>query len=284
MFRKQLAALAVVIACALSPAEGQTYKDANGTIVPGVVPLVGCSTGGNCTAPVSNTNPLPISGSFSAAGFTPNGNSANIGSVTTSSSYVALPTGTVVVVYNSGSAAITTKLGTTSGVTVTATTGDVIQPGSWISYTVGSNTYLAAITAIGSSSLVITAGTGQPSGSGGGASGGGTASAPANVTPTDCSGTITAGGTAQNAIAASSTIHGFVIGNIDASAGSGEPVWFSMTGTAAAATAASYPLSAPTATSFAGFTSFTTPYGLGINHAVSVIAATTGHKFSCTYW
>ena len=170
MFRKQLAALAVLIACALSPAEAQTYKDASGTIVPGVVPLVGCSTGGNCTAPVSNTNPLPISGSFSAAGFTPNGNSANIGSVTTSSSYVALPTGAVVVVYNSGSAAITTKLGTTSGVTVTATTGDVIQPGSWISYTVGSNTYLAAITASGSSSLVITAGTGQPGGSGGGSS------------------------------------------------------------------------------------------------------------------
>jgi hypothetical protein len=192
MLRKQLAALAVVIACMLSPAEAQTYKDASGTVVPGVVPLVGCSTGGNCTAPVSNTNPLPISGSFSAAGFTPNGNSANIGSVTTASSYVALPTGAVVVVYNSGSAAITTKLGTTSGVTVTATTGDVIQPGSWISYTVGSNTYLAAITASGSSSLVITAGTGQPSGSGGGSSssGGGAITAGSGAYAT---GSLTAG-------------------------------------------------------------------------------------------
>jgi hypothetical protein len=111
-----------------------------------------------------------------------------------------------------------------------------------------------------------------------------TATPPANVTPTDCSGTITSGGTAQAAFAGASTIHGFVIANTDASAGSGEPLWFSMTTTAAASTAASYPLSAPTATTFAGLTSFTAPYGFGINHAVSVIAATTGHKFSCTYW
>jgi hypothetical protein len=48
-----------------------------------------------------------------------------------------------------------------------------------------------------------------------------------NVTPTDCSLAITTGGTAQNIISASATIHGFTIANIDTSAGSGEPVWFS---------------------------------------------------------
>lgn len=109
-------------------------------------------------------------------------------------------------------------------------------------------------------------------------------SGPTNVTLTDCSGTITTGGTAQNAIAASSAIHGFVIANIDAASGSGEPVWMSLTGTATAATAQSYPLPPPAVTTFAGNSSFTSPSGMATNHAVSVVAATTGHKFSCTYW
>jgi hypothetical protein len=112
----------------------------------------------------------------------------------------------------------------------------------------------------------------------------GTVTGNVNVTPTNCSGTITSGGTAQNAIAATATIHGFTIANIDTSAGSGEPLWISFTTTAAASTAASYPLAAPTATTFAGLSSFTTPLGFGMNTALSVIAATTGHKFSCTYW
>jgi hypothetical protein len=105
-----------------------------------------------------------------------------------------------------------------------------------------------------------------------------------NVTATDCSSTITSGGTAQNAFAAQTTLHGFVIKNIDASAGSGEPLWISFTGTAVASTAASYPLAAPTASTFLNGESFTTPNGFGTNHAVSIIAATTGHKFSCTWW
>jgi hypothetical protein len=105
-----------------------------------------------------------------------------------------------------------------------------------------------------------------------------------NITPTDCSGSITTGGTAQNAIAAQAALHGFVIKNIDASAGSGEPLWISFTGTAAAATTGSYPLGAPAVTSFANGESFTTPMGFGVNHAISIVAATTGHKFSCTWW
>ena len=106
----------------------------------------------------------------------------------------------------------------------------------------------------------------------------------ANVTPTDCSGTITTGGIAQPAIAAQTTLHGFTIGNIDASAGSGEPLWISFTATAAASTAASYPLAPPAATTFAGMGSYSTPPGFGTNHAVSIIGATTGHKFSCSWW
>lgn len=105
-----------------------------------------------------------------------------------------------------------------------------------------------------------------------------------NVTPTDCSIALTTGGSAQNIISAASTVHGFTIANIDTSAGSGEPVWISFTTTAAASTIASYPLAAPTATTFANLSSYTTPLGFGSNHAVSVIAATTGHKISCTQW
>ena len=110
------------------------------------------------------------------------------------------------------------------------------------------------------------------------------AAQPANVTPTNCSGTITSGGTAQNAFAAQTTLHGFVIKNIDASAGSGEPLWISFTGTATADTAGSYPLAAPTATTFASGESFSAPVGFALNHALSVVAATTGHKWSCTLW
>jgi len=56
------------------------------------------------------------------------------------------------------------------------------------------------------------------------------------------------------------------------------------TATAAAATAASYPLAPPAATTFAGMGSYSTPPGFGTNHAVSIIGATTGHKFSCSWW
>ena len=117
-----------------------------------------------------------------------------------------------------------------------------------------------------------------------GPSGGVPIVSPVNVTPNACSGTITSGGAAQNAIAAQTTLHGFTIANIDASAGSGEPLWISFTTTAAASGTDSYPLAAPTATTFAGLNSFTTPFGFGTNHAVSIIGTTTGHKFSCTWW
>jgi hypothetical protein len=100
-----------------------------------------------------------------------------------------------------------------------------------------------------------------------------------NVPPADCSGTIAAGGTAQNAITASNNgRNGFVISNIDAT----EVMWISFTGTAAAAGLGSYPLAPATATTFAQLSSFYS--GVGYNTALSVVAATTGHKFTCTRW
>src|SRR5258706_2177981 len=101
-----------------------------------------------------------------------------------------------------------------------------------------------------------------------------------NITLTDCSGTIAAGGAAQNAFTAASTRHGFTIANIDTT----EVLWMSFTTTAAASGTGSYPLASATAVTFTGLSPFTSPPGMGINTALSVIAATTAHKFSCTVW
>lgn len=99
-----------------------------------------------------------------------------------------------------------------------------------------------------------------------------------NVTPTDCSNTITLGGTAQNAIAANQFLNGFVIANLDTS----EVMWISFTGTAVAGAIGSYPLAPATVTTFAGLSSYFS--SVGFNRAVSVVAATTAHKYSCTRW
>lgn len=101
-----------------------------------------------------------------------------------------------------------------------------------------------------------------------------------NVTPTTCGGTITTGGTAQNAHTAQSTLHGMTIVNLSTT----EVLWFSVTGTAAASGTGSLPLAPATATTFAGTASYTTPAGFGYNTALSVVAATTGHAWSCTRW
>jgi hypothetical protein len=101
-----------------------------------------------------------------------------------------------------------------------------------------------------------------------------------NTTATACSATVVTGGTAVNAFTAQTTLHGFTIANIDTT----EVMWISFTGTAVASGTDSYPLPAATATTFAGFGSFTSPPGFGLNHALSVVAATNGHKFSCTWW
>lgn len=99
-----------------------------------------------------------------------------------------------------------------------------------------------------------------------------------NVTPVDCSAAITTGGTAQNAFAASSGRQGFQIQNLDTS----EPLWISFTGTAVANAIGSFALAAATSTTLQNGGSYYTAFGY--NTALSVVAATTSHKFSCTRW
>jgi hypothetical protein len=98
-----------------------------------------------------------------------------------------------------------------------------------------------------------------------------------NVPPTDCSIALTTGGTAQNILAAQTNLHGFQIQNL-----STDNVWISFTTTAAATTIGSYFLNPASATAAGG--SYNAPLGFGTNHAISVVAATTGDKISCTWW
>ncbi|MGH6796864.1 MAG: hypothetical protein ACREDI_00575 [Roseiarcus sp.] len=151
-------------------AYAQTYQDSGGTYVRGVVPI---QPG---VGPLfTSSNPGKISGSFSASlsGFQPTPAYATL-SVGASSSRVALPSGTVVIVYNTGSNAAYVTLG---GSSVTATaSNDFVPAGGWMAFTVGANTFLAGIETTGSTALTLSGGSGLPTGaccasSGGGGSG-----------------------------------------------------------------------------------------------------------------
>ena len=101
------------------------------------------------TVMVDANGNLCVSGTFSAtlAGFAPSGNYTSPMSVTSTTSEIAIPAGSpaVILVSNVGIDPAYVNLGTTSG--VTATTADVpIGPGAAVALTVGSNTYIAAIT------------------------------------------------------------------------------------------------------------------------------------------
>ena len=149
------------------PAGAQTYQDSGGTYVGGVVPI---QPG---VGPLfTTTNPGKISGTFSAtlSDFQPTPAYSQL-SVGATSSRVALPSGLVVIAYNTGASAAFVTLGNS---TATATVGnDVIPAGGWMAFAVGPNTFLAAIETAGATSLNISGGTGLPTGAGGGGGGGG---------------------------------------------------------------------------------------------------------------
>ena len=103
------------------------------------------------------SNPGSISGSFSATlgGFTPTPAYSTL-AVGASSTRVALPSGTVVIVYNTGANPASVTLG--NGSVVATGAEDIIQPNSWVAFTVGSFLDIAGIEATGAAgttSLVI---------------------------------------------------------------------------------------------------------------------------------
>jgi hypothetical protein len=169
MKRIILAAAAALFGCA---SQAQTYHDAGRTTVPGVVPLVGCSTSGNCTAPVSSTNPLPVSGAFSAtfSGFQPSA-TGSVGTpitATTAGAAGSLPTGTVVIATNAGATNTAyCQLGSSA-----STSAQPIAPNSgWFAFTVGSATQLACATSNSTTTVNLLGGSGLPTGGGGGSTG-----------------------------------------------------------------------------------------------------------------
>ncbi len=139
---------------------------------PGVVNM--CLNGSNQAVACSSGTPLPVSGTFSATlgGFAPAGTFATI-TATASSASVALPAGAVVIFQNTGTTAVSCTLGI--GSATASASQNIVQPASWLALTVGSNTFGACIDVTGSASnvVVLTGGSGLPTGAGGGSGGGG---------------------------------------------------------------------------------------------------------------
>jgi hypothetical protein len=185
--------LAALLAAGVAlSAQAQTYQDSGGT-VPGFVPI---QPG---VGPLfTSANPGKISGSFSASlsGFQPTPSYASL-SVGATSSRVALPSGTVVVVYNTGANAAYVTLG---GASVTATASDDFVPaGGWMAFAVGSSAYLAGIETAGATTLNLSGGSGLPTGACCAASGGG-------------SGLNNSVGSIGSAVPASATLGGMSVG------------------------------------------------------------------------
>lgn len=205
---------------------------------------------------------LPISGSISTSlsGFTPNGNVASL-AVTNASANVALPAGTVVAVANTGSTDASIKL--SAGASTAATTDFILKAGATVGLTVGSNTFINAITSSGSTVLSLAGGSGLLSGYGGGGS---TAGGVSTYSTTDKGGTLTAGNVAQNAIASNASRKAWCIQNDPAAT---EALFVRVNGTAG--TGAGIALSP-------GAQACNSPGSID-TAAVSVFAATTGHRW-----
>lgn len=127
---------------------------------------------GACT-PVSATNPMPVTGSFSAGGFTPSAAGARGTplTVTTSDSSGNLPTGAVTVVSNTG----TTNPMYCNVNGVAATTSDqlISANGGWYSFTIpAAVTTLHCIATGGTTTANMLGGSGLATGTGGGSGGG----------------------------------------------------------------------------------------------------------------
>ena len=246
-------ALLLALVALLSPSHAQAQG-----VTRVCTELIGANGSNNCTD-VSAGNPFPVTGTFTYPGTAgvATGGTTTAGTMPYVNAYIVNgSSGGTSSTFGSAFPATGTAIGLTNGTNMVA----------WSATTnYGTAPAAIAVPAVNADVTNVVTQSNTP-----------------NITATDCSGTITAGGAAQNAFTAQTTLHGFTIMNIDSSAGSGEFLWISFTTTAAASTAASYGLPAPTTTAIGG--SFSTPPGFGLNHALSVIAATTGHKFSCTWW
>lgn len=97
-----------------------------------------------------------------------------------------------------------------------------------------------------------------------------------SVTPTNCSGSITTGGTAQQLFAASATRHFYQIQNDDITRVENLGI-SEVTATPVVGAAGTWTLSSLTG-------SYTSPLHYVPNTAIFIVGATTGHTFTCVTW
>lgn len=111
-----------------------------------------------------------------------------------------------------------------------------------------------------------------------------------NITPYDCSGTIVTGGTSQFLLPItgaspnkSPNVRGFMLMNVDTAA---ENLCISFNGIGSSVvtcnTPSYYGLAPASATASGG--SYSSQLGFGPANNPVIVAATTGHRFVCTYW
>lgn len=142
---------------------------------------------------------LPVTGTFSSsiAAFAPTGQASL--SVSNSSSRVALGSaGPTAVVKNTGANVAYILFGS-SGATATTSSYPVLA-GEEVAFNVGSNTYIAGITASSTTTLLVTTGTGLPALAISSSGGGGTVSI-SQATPGTTNGTAIVGVNAATALA-----------------------------------------------------------------------------------
>lgn len=179
----RLLCLGLGMALGAAPAIAQQQFDSGGAARVSVYPNPGAT-------------PIPVSGSFSAtlSGFTPNSTgAANLSANGATPVSVALPTGTVVDVTNTGANDANVTLSVGSG--TAASTDFTIKAGAAVGLTVGSNTFLNAVTTTGATVLNIKGGTGLVTGYGGGSSGGTSSNASVGTTGATAPGSATLIGT-----------------------------------------------------------------------------------------
>lgn len=172
MIALRMLAFALALVLGMSGASAQTsWPSPGGAQAPGVVGMI--LNGSGLAVPISSSNPMPVTGSFSASlgGFTPSSSGARGTpiSVTTADSSGTLPSGTVVVATNAGSNPMYCNV---NGVAATTSDQLITASGGWFAFTIPSGiTVLHCIATGGSTTANMVGGSGLPTGTGGGSGG-----------------------------------------------------------------------------------------------------------------
>lgn len=180
--------------------------------IPGTSPTSGQPT----CVPVTGSNPLPISGSFSAnlTGFLSNGSFATLTATGSTSASTALPVGITVNptvrITNNGTTVVSCTMAT--GAATGLASNILVQSGSSVSRVVGAFDHIACIDQTGSVSnpVVIEGGSGLGNDSGGGGSGGGGGGAITIASGAVASGAYSSGSFASGSISSGAIASGAV--------------------------------------------------------------------------